>query len=189
MALAERPRQDTSIPDGDALFGSLFDQSAAGVGIVSMEGYFLRANPVMCRITGYTEEELSKKTFLELTYPPDIDITSNNREQLVSGQAKSRTYEKRYVHKNGTPVWVQVVGCVIRDDDGNAVCTVAIVNDISGLKRTQEALESSEERFRRMVEMSSDWYWVQDDNFRFLELPGLAKRGLDAEVVIGRTRW
>lgn len=189
MAVAERPRQDTSIPDGDALFGSLFEQSAAGVGIVSMDGHFLRANPALCRITGYTESELQQKTFLELTYPEDVEITSNNRDALVTGEAKSRTYEKRYVHKNGTPVWVQVVGCVIRDGAGNAVCTVAIVNDISGLKRTQAALESSEERFRRMVEMSSDWYWVQDENFRFVELPGLAKRGLDAEVVMGKTRW
>jgi PAS domain S-box-containing protein len=189
MAVAERPRQDTSIPDGDALFGSLFEQSAAGVGIVSLDGHFLRANPALCRITGYTEEELREKTFLELTYPEDVEITSVNRDQLVTGEAKSRTYEKRYVHKNGTPVWVQVVGCVIRDGAGGAVCTVAIVNDISGLKRTQAALEASEERFRRMVEMSSDWYWVQDENFRFVELPGLAKRGLDAEVVIGKTRW
>jgi PAS domain S-box-containing protein len=189
MAVAERPRQDTSIPDGDALFGSLFEQAAAGVGIVALDGYFLRANPALCRITGYTEEELREKTFLELTHPDDVEITSNNRDQLVTGDAKSRTYEKRYVHKNGTPVWVQVVGCVIRDGAGKPVCTVAIVNDISGLKRTQAALEASEERFRRMVEMSSDWYWVQDETFRFVELPGLAKRGFDAEVVIGKTRW
>ncbi len=189
MAVAERPRQDASIPDGDALFGSLFEQSAAGVGIVSLDGHFVRANPALCRITGYTEAELQQKTFLELTYPEDVEITSNNRDALVSGEAKSRTYEKRYVHKNGTPVWVQVVGCVIRDAAGKPTCTVAIVNDISGLKRTQAALESSEERFRRMVEMSSDWYWVQDENFRFVELPGLAKRGLDAEVVMGKTRW
>jgi PAS domain S-box-containing protein len=189
MAVAERPRQDTSIPDGDALFGSLFEQGAAGVGIVSLEGRFLRANPALCRITGYTEAELQQKTFLELTYPDDVEITANNRDALVSGDVKSRTYEKRYIHKNGTPVWVQVVGCVIRDAGGKAVCTVAIINDISGLKRTQAALESSEERFRRMVEMSSDWYWVQDENFRFVELPGLAKRGLDAEVVMGKTRW
>jgi PAS domain S-box-containing protein len=189
MAVAERPRQDTSIPDGDALFGSLFEQSAAGVGIVSLDGHFVRANPALCRITGYTEAELQQKTFLELTYPEDVEITSNNRDALVSGDAKSRTYEKRYVHKNGTPVWVQVVGCVIRDAAGKPTFTVAIVNDISGLKRTQAALESSEERFRRMVEMSSDWYWVQDESFRFVELPGLAKRGLDAEVVMGKTRW
>lgn len=189
MAVAERPRHDTSIPDGDALFGSLFEQSAAGVGIVALDGHFLRANPALCRITGYTAEELRDKTFLELTYPEDVGITSSNRDALVTGEAKSRTYEKRYVHKNGTPVWVQVVGCVIRDGAGKPVCTVAIVNDISGLKRTQAALEASEERFRRMVEMSSDWYWVQDENYRFVELPGLAKRGLDAEVVIGKTRW
>src|SRR5581483_3928149 len=189
MTVAERPRQDMSIPDGDALFASLFEQSAAGVGIVSLEGYFLRANPAFCRITGYTEAELQQKTFLDLTYPEDLEVTSVNRGALMSGEAKSRTYEKRYVHKNGTPVWLQVVGSVVRDGTGRPTCTVAIVNDISGLKRTQAALESSEERFRRMVEMSSDWYWVQDENFRFVELPGLAKRGLDAEVVMGKTRW
>ncbi len=189
MATMQRLKDDAVIPSGDALFDSIFDQSAAGIGIVSLDGRFVRVNPAFCRITGYTAEELHDKTFLELTYPEDLEITSSNRAHLVSGEAKSRTYEKRYVRKDGAPVWVQVVGSVVRDKAGKPICTVAIINDISGLKNTQAALEASEERFRRMVEMSSDWYWVQDETFRFVSLPGLANRGLDAEVVIGKTRW
>jgi PAS domain S-box-containing protein len=189
MVARQRQKEEVVIPDADALFASLFDQSAAGVAILEVDGRFLRANPAFCRIVGYTEEELQQRTFLDLTYPEDYNITSTNREQLISGTAKSQTYEKRYVHKSGAPVWVQVVGTVIRDKVGKPLCTVAIVNDIGGLKRTQAALQESEERFRRMVEMSSDWYWVQDENFRFVELPGLAKRDLDPEMVIGKTRW
>ena len=189
MVTMQRLKDDAVIPSGDALFDSIFDQSAAGIGIVSLDGRFVRVNPAFCRITGYSAEELHDKTFLELTYPEDLEITSSNRAHLVSGEAKSRTYEKRYVRKDGAPVWVQVVGSVVHDKSGKPICTVAIVNDISGLKNTQAALEASEERFRRMVEMSSDWYWVQDENFRFVSLPGLANRGLDAEVVIGKTRW
>jgi len=63
---------------------------------------------------------------------------------------------------------------------------VLVVSDISGLKRMVRA---SEQRFRRMVEMSSDWYWVQDDQFRFVEVPGLDVQDLDTDVVIGKVRW
>src|SRR5579859_1180418 len=103
MTAIQRLKDDAVVPTGDALFDSLFDQSAAGIGIVSLDGRFLRVNPAFCRITGYSEEELENKTFLELTHPEDIGITSSNRSHLVAGAAKSSTYEKRYVHKDGTP--------------------------------------------------------------------------------------
>ena len=40
-----------------------------------------------------------------------------------------------------------------------------------------------------MIEMSSDWYWMQDAEFRFVEAAGLDHPALDTDVVIGKTRW
>jgi PAS domain S-box-containing protein len=61
--------------------------------------------------------------------------------------------------------------------------------DITELKFAQQALDASEARFRRMVELGSDWYWVQDEHLRFIELPGVEKRGFGQEAFVGRTRW
>jgi PAS domain S-box-containing protein len=95
--------------------------------------------------------------------------------------------ERRYVHKDGSTIWAQMSGMVVRDEAGAAQCTVLVASDISALKR---AARKSKQRFRRMVEMSSDWYWVQDEQFRFVEVPGLeAQHEEDTDIVIGSTRW
>ena len=75
---------------------------------------------------------------------------------------------------------------MVRDASGAPLCTVLFANDVSGLKR---AVRSSEQRFRRMVEMSSDWYWVQDEQFHFVEVPGLDHQGDDTDIVLGKARW
>jgi PAS domain S-box-containing protein len=78
-----------------------------------------------------------------------------------------------------------VSGAVVRDEAGVAQCTLVLLNDVSALKR---AVRKAKRRFRRMVEMSSDWYWVQDAQFRFVEISGLDPE-LDTDVVIGKARW
>jgi PAS domain S-box-containing protein len=91
--------------------------------------------------------------------------------------------------KDGSTVWVRITGALVRDRSGAPQCSVALIHDITELKLAEEALKASESRFRRMVEMSSDWYWVQDENFRFVELPGVEKRGIGQEFFIGKARW
>jgi len=171
--------------DDALLFGSLFEQSAAGIAVFSIGGRFLRANPAMCRLLGYTEQELQQKTHLDVIHLEDLEGAAVARAQVISGKAKPRLAERRYVHKDGSTIWVQMSGAVVRDEAGAPQCTLVVVNDISGLKR---AVRKSKRRFRRMVEMSSDWYWVQDDQFRFVEVSGVGQE-LDTDIVIGKTRW
>jgi PAS domain S-box-containing protein len=171
--------------DDALLFGSLFEQSAAGIAVFSIGGRFLRANPAMCRLLGYTEQELQQKTHLDVIHLEDLEGAAVARAQVISGKAKPRLAQRRYVHKDGSTIWVQMSGAVVRDETGAPQCTLVVVNDISGLKR---AVRKSKRRFRRMVEMSSDWYWVQDDQFRFVEVSGVDQE-LDTDIVIGKTRW
>jgi PAS domain S-box-containing protein len=169
----------------EKLFGALFEQSAAGIGVFSIGGRFLRANPALCRLLGYSEQELQQKTHLDVIHMEDLEAAAVARAQLISGKLKPRLSERRYVHRDGSTVWVQMSGVVVRDEAGAPQCTVLVVNEISPLKR---AARKSKQRFRRMVEMSSDWYWVQDEQFRFVEVEGLEPE-LDSDVVVGSARW
>src|SRR6266850_8101678 len=170
----------------EALFGSLFEQSAVGIAVFSLGGRFLRANAAMCRMLGYSEHDLLQKTHLDVMHLDDLEAAAMSRAQVISGKAKPRTQERRYLHKVGSTVWAHVAGAVVRDGAGAPLCTVAIVNDVSSLRR---AIKTSEQRFRRMVDMSSDWYWMQDENFHFVDVPGLDMPELDTDVVVGRARW
>jgi PAS domain S-box-containing protein len=174
-----------SVPD-HALFGAMFEQLAVGMAVVSIGGRFLRVNPALCRLLGYTEQELLQKTHLDVIHIEDLEAAAVSRAQVISGKAKPRISSRRYMHKDGSTVWAQVSGAVIRDESGAPQCTALILDDVSALKR---ATRKSKLRFRRMVEMSSDWYWVQDEQFRFVEVGGLDMEALDTDIVIGATRW
>jgi len=182
-------RAAAAIPDSRALYRALSEQSVTGLTVVSPDGRFLRVNRALCRISGYTREELLEKTVRDITHPADLDSGNAFRKELMSGQSRTRSYEKRYVRKDGSTLWVRIVATPVLGADGKTRCFVGLVHDITALKNAQESLAASEARFRRMVELSSDWYWIQDENFRFVELPGLGKRGLDPETIIGKTRW
>jgi PAS domain S-box-containing protein len=182
-------RQDrVVVPEDDALFRSLFGQTSVGVAVGSPEGRFLRVNEALCRMLGYDAEELLDRSFQEITHPDDQQASRDFQQELLT-TSQSRVYEKRYLRKDGSTLWVRITGTFLRDDSGSHQCSVALVYDITELKLAEEALRASETRFRRMVEMSSDWYWVQDENFRFVALPGVEKRGFEQEVYIGKARW
>src|SRR5262245_52721195 len=148
MASDKRPDAELAPPEDGVVFHELFENSATGVALFSIGGRFLRANPSMCRMLGYSEAELQQKAHLDVIHLDDLEAAAMGRAQIISGKAKSRFAERRYVHKDGSAVWAQVAGAVVRDASGVPLCTVLVANDISSLKR---AVRSSEQRFRRMV--------------------------------------
>src|SRR5207244_4641118 len=110
------------------------------------------------------------------------------RLEFLAGPG-ARVDGRRYLRKDGSALWVQVVGALVRDGSGSPQCFVVLVHDITALKLAQDSLKASESLFRRMVELSSVWYWVQDENFRFVQLTGVEKRGIDPGAFIGKARW
>ncbi|MFC4931067.1 bifunctional diguanylate cyclase/phosphodiesterase [Massilia sp. GCM10023247] len=66
-----------------------------------------------------------------------------------------------------------------------------LVDDMVARERTEKALQQSEQRFRQLVSMSSDWYWEQDAQLRFTMVTGgfSEKAGVLVEHVLGKTRW
>ena len=63
--------------------------------------------------------------------------------------------------------------------------------DVASRKRTEEALQESEHRFKRLLALSSDWYWEQDAEFRFTNITGgfFDKGKQDPGRFLGKTRW
>jgi diguanylate cyclase (GGDEF)-like protein/PAS domain S-box-containing protein len=66
-----------------------------------------------------------------------------------------------------------------------------LIHDVIDRKRTEKALQESEQRFRQLVSMSSDWYWEQDEHYRFTAVTGGfgEKAGVATERLLGKTRW
>ena len=165
-------------PD-DELFGSLFDQEATGIAVTTLAGRFLRVNRALCAMIGYSAGELLEKTFRDITHPEDVESSESFRQRLISGDVANQTLDKRYIRKDGKVIGVRIVVTVVRDGSGSPQCCATLVHDMTANMQAQEASRESEHRFRRMVEMSTDWFWEQDAQMRFVRVPGFEKSNFD----------
>src|SRR5260370_9734153 len=152
MAGNERANGAAAISSG-AVFDALYEQAPAGIALFSIGGKFLRANAALCRLLGYSEEELLQKTHLDVVHLEDLEATAVARAQVISAEAKSRVASRRYIHKDGSTIWANAAATVVRDSTVAPLCTVLIVHDGTALKRSHRA---ANRRFRRLIEMGSD---------------------------------
>lgn len=99
-------------------------------------------------------------------------------------------YEYRLLFANGDVRWLLGQAVPERDEHGVTVWN-GFVTDITERRRAQDNLQASEARFRALTDLSSDWYWEQDAQFRFVRIDGnmSGRDGLGDDALIGKTRW
>jgi PAS domain S-box-containing protein len=64
----------------------------------------LMVNAALCRMPGYGESELLGRTVMEITHPDDLAREAALREPVLRGERDSIEVEKRYLHRDGSPV-------------------------------------------------------------------------------------
>jgi PAS domain S-box-containing protein len=189
--VAERRRVERALRASEERFRKAFDDAAVGMAITDRAARFLAVNAAYERLSGRAGEDLQALDILGLTHPEDRVETLRRVRRLLDGEAGSCVIEKRYLQPDGRVVWTQDSMAVVRDDQGEPSNLIVLSEDITVRKRAEGALRASEERFRSLTELSSDWYWEQDRNFRFTYLSaGFQKvTGVSPDAVLGRTRW
>lgn len=138
--IGERKRVEAAFQESEARFRAIFEQAAVGIAVVATDGRFRRANAKLCEIFGYAEEELTQKTFRDITYKDDLAIGLAAFGRLLSGELPSYVTEKRYVRRDGYPVWCTLAATLVRHPDGSPAYLVSVVEDISERKRSEAAL-------------------------------------------------
>ncbi len=125
-----RKEAETALRESEKRFRSAFDHAPIGLAIVSRDGCFRQVNRSLCELVGYAEYELLGKTLQDITHPDDLGDDLEISTRLWAGEIDSYQLEKRYLHKDGRPVWVQLTGSAVHDDDGPRY-VVAQIEDIS----------------------------------------------------------
>ena len=131
----------------------------AGIGTLQADpatGRLLRVNPKLCDITGYSEEELLGMTFTEVMRPEERQKNVEGSQQTVRGETSEHEVEKRYVRKDGQAVWVSMNTKTIRDEAGQPLQTVSVIQDITDHVQAEEGLRESHTLLRSVVEGAND---------------------------------
>ncbi|HEX9432032.1 MAG TPA: PAS domain S-box protein [Burkholderiales bacterium] len=186
-----RREADGALRESEERYRRTFELAGSGVAHIALDRKFIRVNRRLCEILGYPEHELIGMTGREISHPGDLDVINSQRAKLYAGEIDRVRVEKRYVRKDRSIVWVAFSMVVERDEAGQPSYEIAIFDDITERRRAEAAVRESEERFRSLTQLSSDWYWEQDAQFglTFMSRRMGERTGLDASAYLGRKRW
>src|SRR5690349_16830310 len=117
-----------------------FDNAAIGMAVVSVDGSWLQVNEALCKLLGYSEQELRATSFQRLTHPDDLRQVMSQIQRVLEGYIQSHEQEKRYVHERGHNVWVQWHVSLLKDSESGTKRLFFQVQDISDRKKAEEKL-------------------------------------------------
>ncbi|WP_374370342.1 PAS domain S-box protein [Dongia sp.] len=148
--------------DSESLFRAIFDQAAVGICYSDFAGTFIRVNRRFGDITGYTPEELAGRNFADITHPDDVDLDERQGNELIAGTRGPYTMEKRYLKKGGGLVWVRMTVTLARSKSGAPQRLIGVIEDISDVIRTEQALKRSEARLQEAQKIAHLGAWEID---------------------------
>lgn len=138
-------KSEELLRESEKRFRAIFEQAAVGVAqMVSKTRKFARINKKYCDIVGFTQDEMNQNSFEGITHSDDLQATLDNIQKLEEGEISNFTLEKRYYHKNGSIVWVNLTVSPMRRPGEEPDYRIAIVEDITKRKKMEEALIQSE---------------------------------------------
>jgi PAS domain S-box-containing protein len=129
-------------------------------------------------------------TIREMLHPDDRAEWLRTRGETLANR-QGQTKEFRIVRTDGAVIWLNCIERVFHDAAGNVTQLLVVNQDITARKEAEQRVKRSEERFRRLTSLSSDWYWEQDREFRFRDMSGdvTGKTGFTTHDHIGKARW
>jgi PAS domain S-box-containing protein len=118
-------------------FQPAMEYSAIGMALVSLKGEWLMVNPAICRIVGYSMEELLATDFQSITHPDDLQSDLGYIERVLAGEIPNYEMEKRYFHKDGRIIWVLLSVSLARNPDGSPRHFISQIQDITERKNAE----------------------------------------------------
>lgn len=161
--LTDQRKAEDALRESEERFRNVFEHAAVGKSITNVNGQ-LKTNKAFCHILGYSTEELSAARWQDITHPDDVERDQKLIDSIVSGKNQSQRWEKRYIHKNGHVVWVDISTVLQKDPDNKPHFFITTIFDITERRRIEEALRESERKFREtIVNLDEGYYCVTLD--------------------------
>jgi PAS domain S-box-containing protein len=166
LDITERKRATEALRTSEERYRTIFAESPFGIATVGRDFHFLSANAAFCSMMGYTEQELVLLTFRDITHPEHLVQDTASVNKLFAGEIPLYKTEKRYLRKDGGIVWAASTITVIRDVGGEVLHLVALVEDITERKSSEEQIRRSEQNLKQAQAVAhvGSWEWNVQSN-------------------------
>ncbi|MBK9572152.1 MAG: EAL domain-containing protein [Rhodoferax sp.] len=187
--LTERRKTQAQLQESEGRYRALVEWSPVGIA-VHQNGLIVYTNPATVRMLGAdSAQQLVGTPIVDRVHPDYLQPVVERIGHTLATHDPMPWREEKLLRLDGMAVDVEIQGTRITHL-GEPAIQVSVV-DITHRKQIESTLRESEARFRALTELSSDWYWEQDEEFRFVILSGdvAASTGLSASQHAGKRRW
>jgi PAS domain S-box-containing protein len=186
--ISERKQVEQALRESEERFRRTFNDAPIGMALLKPAGQIIQVNKAVCQMLGYTEEELLAQSFDQITHPNDQQMILRYLRHILMGEREEFQVIRRYVHKRGHIVWVQLSVSAVRDKQGQLLYFVSQLQDITERRRAELALQRSEIRQRAILDASPDLMFRFNRDGEFLDLEASSSNWLFVakEELIGR---
>ena len=188
-AVSAQKRAEKGWRGSEKAFQNAFEKSVIGKSLTRPDGS-VRVNKAMADMLGYSIKALEGRNWRDITHPDDIDTTQKNVDALLSGKAESVRFTKRFIHKDGYAVWVDLGSTLRRDENGRPLYLITDLIDISERKHAEEILRASEATFAALFQANASALaltGIEDGRILDVNENWLALMGFRREEVLGKT--
>lgn len=140
--ITDRKCAEFALAESEANLAHAFDASPIGMSLVAPNGRFIKINRSFSLLVGWSEADLLKVDFQAITHPLDLDADMALLEELVEGCRQTYQMDKRYLHKDGHIIWVQLNVSLVKDAQGAPLHMVSQIQDISERRQAESARQA-----------------------------------------------
>ncbi len=151
-----------NLQESEERFRHVFEFAEIGMGILAMDGQWIRANQVICGMLGYSEEELKLTCIQAQTHPHDLNNGEQALRQLLAGEIPSMQIEKRFRHRDGYYQWTKQTSRIVRNAQNDPLYFVSQIESIENCKQAEADLEILSFAMNRINESV---YLVTEDTY------------------------
>lgn len=141
--ITERIEQERALLEREKRFRTVFQKGPLGMALLGLDLTWIAFNDRYAEMVEHTVDDLKKISVLELTHPEDVNEAVECFRRLQSGEAETCNYQKRHVKKEGESIWVEVTDSLIRDEAGEGLYYLSMVEDITDRKLRIDQIEES----------------------------------------------
>lgn len=179
---------DALLQENEQRLKATFDQVSVGISYVAKDGQCLSANRKLLAMFGYSQEELLKLNFHDLTIPEDRFKGQEKFDKVWQGDLTHYSQDKRYFRKDGSLLWCNTNTSPVTDLDGQPKYFITVLADITARKQAEEALAAEKERLTVTLRSIGEGVITTDTDGRVVLLNPVAEKftGWSQAEAVGR---
>jgi PAS domain S-box-containing protein len=160
--ITARKQTEEALKESEEKYRTILETMEEGYYEVDLKGNTTFVNDAMCRIQGYSREELIGMNNRQYTRPETAERVYRIFNEVYKTEVPSKIYENAMIRKDGSRIWTEASITLRKDASGKIIGFKGIVRDISASREIKNALKESEEKYRTILETMEEGYYEVD---------------------------